>query len=409
MPSSVAAILRRPASFAGLAAAAYLLLLVPLWLHGGLDPSVFIVAGDRYVDSAHLVSPITVRPHSDGYDGQFYFRLALAPFDTRNPAFGITLDTPPYRMQRILYPLLAWLVSFGQPALAPAALLLVNVAALAGIAAFAVRITRRLGLGWATPLAIVLWPGVIVSIAHDTTELTSACLLLAALDAYLADRLGRFAALGMLAALAREVGVLFLAGILCYEIVVAARAANPAAAVRNFRIQACIFPVLGFLAWQREVAALWGHTARETEAGHNLTWPFVGVAQRLFRAVGGADHYFHKPAMNLAMHAFIAVSIVLLLWFCAAVALRLPRLLRGPAAPLAAAWLPIAGLMTLLSAQGPWIDPIGYFRAFTECAVLGGLLLGLAPAPAWWWTRLMLAAELLCAAAAWGLCAVSLA
>jgi hypothetical protein len=31
--------------------------------------------------------------------------------------------------------------------------------------------------------------------------------------------------------------------------------------------------------------------------------------------------------------------------------------------------------MTLLSAGGPWTDPIAYFRAFTDCVLVGLLLL----------------------------------
>ena len=55
--------------FAGIAAALYAMLLLPALLGAHFDPSVFIVAGDHFVD-AH--ASIFVRPHSFGYDGQFY-------------------------------------------------------------------------------------------------------------------------------------------------------------------------------------------------------------------------------------------------------------------------------------------------------------------------------------------------
>src|SRR5215472_12480270 len=39
---------------------------------------------------------------SNGYDGQFYYRLALDPANLHRTAFGITLDHP-YRLERIGY------------------------------------------------------------------------------------------------------------------------------------------------------------------------------------------------------------------------------------------------------------------------------------------------------------------
>jgi hypothetical protein len=38
-------------------------------------------------------------------------------------------------------------------------------------------------------------------------------------------------------------------------------------------------------------------------------------------------------------------------------------------------WFSLLGLMSVLSGSGPWIDPIGFFRAFTECYVIGLFLL----------------------------------
>ncbi len=52
---------------------------------------------------------------------------------------------------------------------------------------------------------------------------------------------------------------------------------------------------------------------------------------------------------------------------------------RGDLAPLGVSWLLIIGLMTLLTSS--WIDPTAYFRAFSECYVVGCLILGAAGLP----------------------------
>lgn len=44
---------------------------------------------------------------------------------------GVSLDHPSYRQQRILYPLSVYVVSLGQAAWVPSALILVNLAGLA--------------------------------------------------------------------------------------------------------------------------------------------------------------------------------------------------------------------------------------------------------------------------------------
>src|SRR5215472_11587855 len=69
---------------------------------------------------------------ANGYDGQFYYRLALDPTNLRPIAYGITWDHA-FRLQRIGYPALTWLFSLGQHKLTPIVLVAVNVLALGAI------------------------------------------------------------------------------------------------------------------------------------------------------------------------------------------------------------------------------------------------------------------------------------
>src|SRR5687767_10598408 len=83
------------------------------------DPSSFVVAGDYFCNPQVVHPSLTVEPKSAGFDGQFYYRLALNPFTSELIEGGIEIDSPPLRHQRILYPLLIWLLSAGNPALVP--------------------------------------------------------------------------------------------------------------------------------------------------------------------------------------------------------------------------------------------------------------------------------------------------
>jgi hypothetical protein len=65
------------------------------------DVARFILVSTRWADVDHLPPGIPVNPR--GYDGQFYYRLAVDPADLSTTAHGIRLDTP-LRRQRIGYP-----------------------------------------------------------------------------------------------------------------------------------------------------------------------------------------------------------------------------------------------------------------------------------------------------------------
>jgi hypothetical protein len=377
----------------------YFLATLPILLRHHVDPSAFIIAGDRFVDPAQLPSPIIVQPNSAGYDGEFFYRLALSPFHLQPTGFGVRLDHPGYRAQRIVYPLLAWAASFGYPAAVPVALYLVNLLSLAAIAIIVTHLTARLRLPVATPLAILLWPGFLVALTHDTSEIVAAALLLGALDAYLAQRQRSYGVLGALAILARQTTLPVLAGVLCFEAIQAVWTGDVASRWR--RVLICGLVPVPFLVWLAMLHLVWGYSPRE---GTRLVgWPLLGAATMLRDTLTGANHLVqaNRPAMDLAVRAYVLESAGWILGFCAIVAARLPAVLRmGDTRALAAGWLPQLVLMSMMTAQGGWVDRSGYFRTFTECYVVGCLVLAAQPMPRRL-TRLMVAFGALAFLGAW--------
>ena len=93
-------------------ALAALLLVLGRLAISGFDASYFIVAGTDYVDAHATPTPIALQP-GQGYDGQFFYRYSLSPSDFSKQAHGVTVDHPAYRIQRIAYPLVVWLLSMG--------------------------------------------------------------------------------------------------------------------------------------------------------------------------------------------------------------------------------------------------------------------------------------------------------
>ncbi len=112
-----------------------------------------------------------------GYDGQFNYYIALEP----SPAVVAPhLDVPAYRYQRILYPLLARVLSFGSATWLPWTLLGLNLLAhTAGAALVSAYLTDK-GLSPLYGLSYALWVGLLAPVGLDLNEPLSYALIAAA-------------------------------------------------------------------------------------------------------------------------------------------------------------------------------------------------------------------------------------
>src|SRR3954452_15747288 len=91
----------------------YIALLIPLLQKRGGDVSRFVIAGGQDVDASKVPPGLTVIPNIGGYDGIWVYRLAINPFTRVQAAHRSRTHNPPYRQQRVMYPLIVWLLSLG--------------------------------------------------------------------------------------------------------------------------------------------------------------------------------------------------------------------------------------------------------------------------------------------------------
>ena len=153
----------RPASIVGVA---YGVLLVLLLATHAWDPLFFATLGPQW--GRH--DPTGQK----GFDGQFFYAIAVDP----TGAIGF-LDPPAYRMARILYPLVARGLAFGQLPLVPWTLMLVNWAAIVLGTEIMHRLLASLGASPWMALAYGAWGGLGLALLRDTAEpLTYLCALL---------------------------------------------------------------------------------------------------------------------------------------------------------------------------------------------------------------------------------------
>jgi hypothetical protein len=160
------------------------------------NPMAFVVIGRQY-DPAHGVSGL-------GYDGQFAYQIAINPAGA-----SALLDIPAYRYQRIVYPMAARLLSLGSEAAIPWIMIVINIASLAlGTLATELILTGHGKNRWFA-LAFGLFTGQMLSLRLDLTEPLAFALAQWGVLFFDRRRLGWSGLLFALAALTRELTLLF--------------------------------------------------------------------------------------------------------------------------------------------------------------------------------------------------------
>jgi hypothetical protein len=144
--------------------------------HG--DPSALVcVARERLGRTPY--EHISIGFDRNGYDGQFYYAIARAPW--RRHDFGI--DVPAIRQARILYPALSWLLSGGDAQFLLWAMPLVNLLAIAGLAGLGAAAARGYGLspwwGALLPFAVNAGMPALRNLTDVLSTLSVAALLIA--------------------------------------------------------------------------------------------------------------------------------------------------------------------------------------------------------------------------------------
>lgn len=367
---------------------AMLVLVAPSLIRNQGDLSNFIIAGDQIVDGEKVPVKIKIRQNSGGYDGQFYFRLALNPDAHLRNEDGVTFDAPTWRMQRIGYPVIVHLLAFGKASAVPALLFLVNFFGIGLIAWLALRLSRQLALPDWLPLAIVSWPGLVVTLVHDTTEITALVFLLAALSAYFAGRYVLYAGLAAAATLSRETSILIIAGIFLYNLGAASwglyfkskgsGVGLFSVAKKNgfsYKLALLLLALIPFLLWRQFLIMRWGISPQADGGGGNVSWPFAGFLTMIFECITGARPWAANPLADKPVRAMVFFTSSGIMAAGLITAVRLRRALSHGAGPIAIGWLLLALLMSMLSANGPWIDSNAYFRAFTEFWALSMVIL----------------------------------
>ena len=326
------------------------------------NAGALVVAGDQYTDPARAARGLPVEQHSAGYDGQFYYRLALNPFTDRWSEYGIRLDVPTYRQQRILMPLIAWIFSLGNPSAIPWLFLTINIG---GVALLAWCSSRLAAPWWSA--AVWLYPGWLLTLSRDCAEILEISLLMATALALQRRRFALATILGTLAVLAKETALLGIIGLTLLQL--------PAA------FAPLIAPVVAHLALKMLLFNVW-HAQPSFGTGH-FAIPFSGLIHS-FSLARPFPMMTNFELVALAMMAVLAAPLTLHPLpasgereFSNARTLAPPQRGEGGAKRrvrgLWLAWLLYLPLLAVLD-EGFWVEDWSFMRAATEFWVFAGLL-----------------------------------
>jgi hypothetical protein len=311
----------------------------------------FTVAGDRFVDPSLTPDRLPVTSESGGYDGQFVYRLALQPWTHQATAYGITLDNPAYRQQRIATPVLAWAVGLLPGVSTLLALLLVNVVALTVAAAFAVRLAVALGRHPLTGLVLAVPAGMPISLGRHLTEPVAWAAVLAGLWYARQRRWPAAAAALTVAVLARETSLVVLAGLAAVELwrLLSGGPRGDRRAVAWLALPAAVA-----VTWQLVLLQVWGVLPVRSGGPTNFGGvPVLGVLDTLAAGVPG-------PAVLTVVVTAERVGVLALFGYAAwALAARRAALTGGEAA----AWA-LSVLMAV--ALAGWTSDVQFLRAANE-------------------------------------------
>lgn len=376
--------LNTPLGVAILTLFAYGLFALARLMSFGGDVTRFVIAGDKFIPPRTGASAnLSVLTNATGYDGQFYYLLALNPFSSAVMLPGAHFDLPAYRAQRILYPLLVWALSLGgRPSLVPTLLVIVNLSAIVAVGALGALLAQRQGVAPLWGVLLPLYPGLLVSLAGDLGEPLALACALAGLLCVKSHRWGWAALLLSLAALARETTALIAIALLV-SVLLARVTPFPALRIPALRfiprehwrggLIAGLTPVVIALGWQIILMLRWGELGALAAGGNNIGIPFAGLLESLILWA-----LLSRPALKVMLYADVGYLLGL-----AEMTRRLISRRFQATGYVAIAWI-LYGALALMLSVNVWDFYWNFLRGASELGMLSLLLLLSSPSRLRW-------------------------
>ena len=254
---------------------AVVLLLYGFTFQGNI--SGFFRIGSVLPFSPYLNPPdLIVYPDQIGYDGQQFLSIALDPFLQHSGTLD-ALDSPRYRYRRIFYPLLSYLLSFGNRHLIPYVMVALNCLAILLIVFISsLYLKRYQGQAWPALLTLCI-PGVWMVLSLSTADLIASALLVATLYYYREGKPAYVAIALTAACFTRETTLLLWAAVIFISV-------WERQWKQLYYLASGLVPII---AWN--VYVLFRVDAQSAPETGNFGYPFFGIAQKLYSFIAAGQ------------------------------------------------------------------------------------------------------------------------
>jgi len=238
------------------------------------DVSALVCLSERLKADPRFAA-IGVTFNSDGYDGQYYYEIALDPFSRQVD----NIDSACYRHARILFPVMAFLLSGGDPDLLLWVMPLINLAA--------VMATAWLGALLASHFGRSVWWGLLLPIAVNSVT-----------PAFrdMTDSLATLATVGLLTAWILEWPIWAL---VCWGVAGVLSREQNITVVLILLLQAVAFRRWRHLAGLGSVVVIWTVWLTILHAVYGA-WP--ASSANIDKPFAGMWHHWSHPEGNASLH-----------------------------------------------------------------------------------------------------------
>lgn len=319
----------------------------------------FIGFGNKFVSASESPIPPQYIGNNSGYDGTFYYRLALKPFSGDEWVQGIRFDNPPYRQQRILLPALTWIFARGDPDLTATMMLVINLLAIAGLTLVGGGLLVNYGSSPWPALLLAFYPGFAISVERFLSEPLSCLLLLLSLLCLIHRKCAWGGIALALAVLARETALVVALAISVIWVLQSALYLK----VGRWRAPGPVYWLPAFLTyifWQIWLLDSWSaSTFSSTEQANLLVLPLTGIVAS-FRVL--------LTELSLANTYFLLMMLATISW-----TVTVAFVFRRAQGPFRWIWLAYLALATLMG-TAVWTNSFAFLRTTTELNVIGMLI-----------------------------------
>ena len=225
-----------------------------------------------------------------GYDGQQFLSLALDPF-LNNSATIEALDHPVYRYRRILYPLLSYILGFGNRSLIPYIMVLINGISTILIVYISSLYLKKYNLH-NQGIFVLFIPGVWIILSLSTADLLSSLFLISSIYFYQNNKGISSSILISLACLTRETILLIWIGLLITSIY-----------EKKNLIKYLIFAFMPPLIWNLYTLSILGKQGNYGVKS-NFGYPFLGIFDKI-------KLFFQNPLNSSILFEFYLFTLLL--------------------------------------------------------------------------------------------------